>query len=55
MDKPQNMDAQEKEIQQLAEAINPTEKNAPDSLAEATTAPLADNELGEHATQEDVK
>ena len=32
-----------------------TDYNIPDSLAEATTAPLEDNELGGNATQDDVK
>ena len=50
-----NMDAQEKKIKQQAEDINPKEDNIPDSLAEATTAPLEDNELGGNATQDDVK
>ena len=42
-------------IKQQAEDINPKEDNIPDSLAEATTAPLEDNELGGNATQDDVK
>lgn len=50
-----NMDAQEKKIKQQAEDINPREDKTPDSLAEATTAPLEDNELGGNATQDDVK
>ena len=50
-----NMDAQEKKIKQQAEDINPKEDNIPDSLAEATTALLEDNELGGNATQDDVK
>lgn len=54
-DSKDKMDAQEKKIEQQAEDINPREDNVPDSLAEATTAPLADNELGGNATQDDVK
>jgi len=50
-----NLDAQEKKIKQQAEDINPREDSIPDSLAEATTAPLEDNELGGNATQDDVK
>ncbi|MDO5768729.1 MAG: hypothetical protein Q4P13_04435 [Psychrobacter sp.] len=34
--------------------INPQDK-VPDSLAEATTAPLDDDALGGHATQDDAK
>ena len=50
-----NMDEQEKEIQQLSEDINPSEGATPDSLAEVTTAsPLDDDELGGNATQDDV-
>lgn len=49
------LDAQEKKIKQQAEDINPREDSIPDSLAEATTAPLEDNELGGNATQHDVK
>ena len=45
-DSKDNMDAQEKKIKQQAEDINPKKDNIPDSLAEATTAPLEDNELG---------
>ncbi|SNT71181.1 hypothetical protein [Psychrobacter sp. LV10R520-6] len=56
MDKPQkDMDKQEQKIQQLAEDINPSEDVFPDSEAEATTVPLADDELGGNATQDDVK
>lgn len=50
-----DMDEQEKEIQQLVEDIDPTEDTTPDSLAEATTAPLDDDALGRNATQEDAK
>ena len=35
--------------------INPSEDISPDSLAEATTAPLDDDALGGTATQDDVK
>ncbi|WP_299185874.1 hypothetical protein [uncultured Psychrobacter sp.] len=51
----QNMDKQEQKIEKLAEDIKPSEDNIPDSLAEATTAPLDDNELGGNATQDDTK
>ena len=50
-----NVDAQEKKIKQQAEDINPREDKTPDSLAEATTAPLENNELGGNAKQDDVK
>ena len=50
-----NMDEQEKEIAQLSEDINPREDKTPDSLAEATTAPLEDDELGGNAKENDVK
>ena len=55
MDKPQKeLDQQEKEIQELANDINPSEDSSPDSLAEATTAPLSDDALGGTAKQDDV-
>ncbi|WP_201617115.1 hypothetical protein [Psychrobacter immobilis] len=50
-----NMDSQEQEIEKLAEDINPSEDASPDSLAEATTAPLTDDELGGNANEDDVK
>lgn len=51
-----DMDAQEKQIQELANDINPIEDYGnPDSLAEATTVPLDDDALGGHATEDDVK
>ena len=43
-----------KQNEQVENTINPQDK-VPDSLAEATTAPLADGALGGHATQDDVK
>ena len=49
------LDEQEQEIQELAADINPSEGPIPDSLAEATTAPLADDELGGNATNDEVK
>lgn len=49
-----SLDNEEKNIKKLAEDINPKDKE-PESLAEATTAPLADDALGDHATQKDVK
>ena len=55
MNKSKNeLDKSEQKTEQLADDINPKDK-APDSLAEATTAPLADDELGGHATQADIK
>ena len=54
-DSKDNMDAQEKKIEELAEDINPSEDISPDSLAEAITAPLDDDALGGTATQDDVK
>ena len=50
----QTLDAEEQKIKQLANDINPKDKE-PESLAEATTAPLADDALGGHATQADIK
>ena len=50
-----DMDEQEQEINQLVEDINPRAYNSPDSLAEATTAPLADDELGGTASEDDVQ
>lgn len=56
MDKPQeDMDKEEKKIQKLADDINPSQDVFPDSVAEATTAPLSDDALGGNATQDDVK
>lgn len=51
----QNMDEQELEIQKLADDINPREDVIPDSVAEATTVPLDDDELGDNATEDYVK
>ena len=51
----QNMDEQELEIQKLADDIDPREDVIPDSVAEATTVPLDDDELGGNATEDDVK
>lgn len=48
-------DEQEQQIQNLADDINPSEDTTPDSLAEATTAPLADDELGGNANEDNVK
>lgn len=50
-----NMDKQEQKIANLAEDINPLEDKLPDSLAEADTVPLGDDELGGHATEDRVK
>ncbi|ERL55748.1 hypothetical protein [Psychrobacter aquaticus] len=50
-----NKDEQEQKIERLAESINPSEDVSPDSLAEATTAPLADDALGGNANEDDVK
>ncbi|MEN6669627.1 hypothetical protein AAJP47_04545 [Psychrobacter sp. B38] len=49
------LDDQEQEIQELAADINPREDKTPDSLAEATTAPLSDDDLGESAADKNVK
>lgn len=43
---------QAEEVRELANDIDPTDKK-PDSLAEATTAPLDDDQLGGTASQED--
>lgn len=51
----QNMEKQEQEIEKLAEDINPSKDNIPDSLAEATTAPLGDDDLGGNANEDSVK
>ena len=48
----QDMDAQEKQIETLAEDINPAQDITPDSEAEATTVPLDDDALGGHATED---
>ena len=50
-----DMDEQEQEINQLVEDINPRADNSPDSLAEVTTVPLADDELGGTASEEDIQ
>ena len=50
-----DMDEQEQEINQLVEDINPRTDNSPDSLAEATTVPLADDELGGTASEDDIQ
>ena len=50
----QDMDQEEKKIQKLANEIDPND-NAPDSLAEATTAPLSDDALGGTANQDDIE
>ena len=50
----QDMDQEEKKIQELANEIDPND-NAPDSLAEATTAPLSDDALGGTASQDDIE
>ena len=50
-----NMDAQEKEVKALSKDIDPTENNIPDSLAEATTVPLADDALGGTVNEDDMK
>ena len=50
-----DMDEQEQEINQLVEDIYPRTDNSPDSLAEATTVPLADDELGGTASEEDIQ
>ncbi len=47
------MDGEEEKIEALYEEINP-EDEAPNSLAEATTAPLDNDDLGGTANQNDV-
>ena len=47
------MDGEEEKIEALYEEINPEDK-APNSLAEATTAPLDNDDLGGTANQNDV-
>lgn len=54
-DSEKHLDAQERKIKEQAEDINPSESTSPESLAEATTAPLDDDALGGTATQDDVK
>lgn len=54
-DSEKHLDAQEQKIKEQAEDINPSESTSPDSLAEATTAPLDDDAVGGTATQDDVK
>ena len=49
---PNNMDAQEKEIDELYKELDPQDE-APVSLAEATTAPLDNDAIGRHTTQAD--
>lgn len=51
----ETMDSEEKEIKALSKDIDPTENNVPDSLAEATTVPLADDALGGTADEDDLK
>lgn len=54
MDKSEkNMDKEEQRIEKLADDINPKEDKSPDSLAEATTAPLDDDALGGTAKEDD--
>ncbi len=50
-----NKDEQEQKTETLVEDINPSEDATPDSLAEATTAPLADDALGGNANEDDIK
>ena len=50
-----NKDEQEQKIETIVEDINPSEDATPDSLAEATTAPLADDALGGNANEDDIK
>ncbi|WP_413519561.1 hypothetical protein [Psychrobacter glacincola] len=54
-DSVKNMDEQEQEIHNLAEDINPSEDVAPDSLAEATTVPLEDDDLGGTVNEDGIK
>lgn len=48
------MDKEEEKIEKLANDINPSEDISPDSLAEATTAPLDNDALGGTAEEKDV-
>lgn len=48
-----SLEQQAKEVKELAENINPTDET-PDSLAEATTAPLDDDQLGGTVSQSNV-
>lgn len=55
MDKSEKkMDKEEEKIEELANDINPREDKTPDSLAEATTAPLDNDALGGTAEEEDL-
>ncbi|WP_198013331.1 MULTISPECIES: hypothetical protein [unclassified Psychrobacter] len=55
MDKSEkNMDTEEQRIEKLADDINPKEDKSPDSLAEATTAPLDNDALGGTAKEDDL-
>lgn len=49
------MDSEEEKIEKLANDINPSEDITPDSLAEATTAPLDNDALGGTADQDSNK
>ncbi|MES1966048.1 hypothetical protein M0N77_12095 [Psychrobacter sp. AH5] len=48
------MDKEEEKIEALANDINPSEDVTPDSLAEATTAPLDNDALGGTVKDEDL-
>ena len=48
------MDGEEEKIEKLANDINPSEAVTPDSLAEATTAPLDNDALGGTSKEEDL-
>lgn len=48
------MDKEEEKIEALANDINPSEDVTPDSLAEATTAPLDNDTLGGTVKDEDL-
>lgn len=53
-DSVKSLDNDEQEVDQLVEDIDPRADHSPDSLAEATTAPLADDALGGTASEDDV-
>ena len=54
-DSVKSLDNDEQGVDQLVDDINSRTDHSPDSLAEATTAPLADDALGGTASEDDVK
>ncbi|WP_372843204.1 hypothetical protein [Psychrobacter sp.] len=53
-DSVKSLDNDEQGVDQLVDDINFRADHSPDSLAEATTAPLADDALGGTASEDDV-